>query len=183
MLDNRNTPEKTGAEQASSPAVKRMSSFVQQIQSDNGVTRCRARHALVAAGETATDALIQLLEDKRFEVRWEAAKALGEIADPSSAPQLVKALEDDAISVRWLAAEALVSLGSGGVKPLLKALTDPNHSIWLLQGAHHVFHELFRGTRPEEFEPVMAALEQVEPQLTVPWAAAEALRKMEEHGK
>ena len=49
-------------------------------------TREGARHALVAMGKDAVPSLIEALKNKNSLTRWEAAKALGEIGDPESAP-------------------------------------------------------------------------------------------------
>jgi hypothetical protein len=56
--------------------------------------------------------------------RWEAAKALSEIADPLAATALVNALEDDDADIRWVASEGLTALGRDGLEPLLAALLE-----------------------------------------------------------
>jgi HEAT repeat protein len=113
-------------------------------------------------------------------VRWEAAKALGQISDPRAAEALVRALEDEMFDVRWLAAEGLITLGCGALLPLLHALVERSDSEWLREGAHHVFYDLVKG-RPDIkdiLQPIMATLENVEPSLEVPFAAETALNKL-----
>jgi HEAT repeat protein len=113
-------------------------------------------------------------------VRWEAAKALGQISDPTAAEALVRALEDEMFDVRWLAAEGLITLGRGALLPLLHALVERSDSEWLREGAHHVFHDLVKG-KPDLkdiLQPVLATLDDVEPSLEVPFAAETALNKL-----
>jgi len=54
--------------------------------------------------------LIAALKDEDVNVRWPAARALGEIKDPRAVEPLIAALKDEELHVRWAAAEALVSL-------------------------------------------------------------------------
>jgi HEAT repeat protein len=151
-------------------------SLIGDLASKDGLVRESARASLVAVGRPATGALIKSLADRHRQVRWEAAKALSQIADPRAAPALVRALEDDEFSVRWLAATGLTALRSKGLAPLLRALTKRSDSVSLLQGAHHVLHDVMRRGVPKEVvQPVLAALEDVEPSLEVPLAARAAL--------
>jgi HEAT repeat protein len=117
------------------------------------MVRVRARRSLVAIREPAVRPLVEALASRKQWVRWEVAKALGQIGSPSSA-------------------EALV--------PLLHALVERSDSVWVLEGAHHVFHDLARG-RPDlkdVLQPVLAALEDIEPSLEVPVAAEAVLNKL-----
>ena len=134
-----------------------------------------ARHALVAMGKEAVPALIEALKDKNSLTRWEAAKALSEIADPETAPVLVRALEDEDFDIRWLAAEGLIKMNIRGLKPLLEALEHRGDSPWLREGAHHVFHDLAKGGLRKSLTPVLAALEALEPGGEVPWVARHEL--------
>jgi HEAT repeat protein len=151
-------------------------SLIGDLASKDGLVRESARLSLIAVGRPAVGALIKLLADRNRQVRWEAAKALSQIADPAAAPALVRALEDDEFSVRWLAAKGLIALRSKGLAPLLRALTKRSDSVSLLQGAHHVVHELAkRRALKEVMRPLLTALEDVEPSLGVPPAARAAL--------
>lgn len=151
-----------------------------------------ARHTLVAMGKPAIPSLIKALKNKKASVRWEAAKALEEIADPETAPMLVTALENDDFDVRWLAAEGLIKMNIKGLKPLLEALELRGDSVSLREGAHHVFHDLAKGELRKYLVPVLASLEALEPGEEVPWvahhemavevptAARQALERLEE---
>jgi HEAT repeat protein len=157
-----------------------ISSLVAELSKEDGAARQRARHSLVAIGAPAVASLIEALASRNELLRWEAAKALGDIRDPVAAPALVAALEDEVFDVRWLAAKGLIALRSEGLVPLLQALLGRSDSLWLREGAHHVFHDLVRG-RPylrDVLRPVLAALEDVEPSLEVPIAAEAALEKL-----
>jgi hypothetical protein len=119
-----------------------------------------------------------LLHDPDHEVRWEAAKALGEIADPRSAPALVETLEDAGFDIRWLAAEGLIALGKAGLEPLLEALPKKADSVYLREGAHHVMYDLAHKGFRDQLAPVMAALEGVDPEIEIREPARKALQAL-----
>jgi len=145
---------------------------IANLASRDDVTRVKARQSLVSMGKTAVPSLIEALTSKKYLVRWEAAKTLGEIGDPQAAPALVGALEDEEFDVRWLAAEGLIRLNIDGLKPLLQALKERGDSELLREGAHHVFHDLSKGALKKTLRPVLAALESIEPGAEVPWVAS-----------
>jgi HEAT repeat protein len=150
-------------------------SLVADLASQDELVRTEARQTLVGMREPAVSPLIEALRDPRSQVRWEASKTLGEIANPTAAPALVRALRDDEFGVRWLAAEGLIALGPRGLEPLLRALIGRSDSVWLRQGAHHVLHDLAKGELKETLQPVVAALQGLEPSLEAPRAARTAL--------
>jgi HEAT repeat protein len=141
------------------------------LASHNDAVRMKARHSLVAMGRIAVPPLVEALKNKNNLVRWETAKALGEIGDPETVPALIKALEDEDFDVRWLAAEGLIRMNINALKPLLQALENKGDSILLQEGAHHVFHDLAKGALRRYLVPVLAALERLEPGTEVPWVA------------
>jgi HEAT repeat protein len=168
-----------------------MESLIELLSSHKDKAREGARHTLVAMGKAAVPSLIEALKNKNTLMRWEAAKALGEIGGPETAPVLVKALEDEEFDVRWLAAEGLIKMNMKGLKPLLEALEHRGDSVLLREGAHHVFHDLAKGGLRKFLVPVLAALEALEPgdevpwlarhemEVEVPWAARRALEMLE----
>ena len=79
----------TGSDQA--PA----GSLAVALEAKSGLARENARRHLVEMGLAATPVLETLLQDTRTQVRWEAAMAMKEIADPTSVPSLIDALEDE----------------------------------------------------------------------------------------
>ncbi len=127
------------------PALdEEIAEHMEVLRHKDGSRRRRARQALVEIGRPSVPALIEYLRVPDVQMRWEAAKALSDIADPGSAPALVQALDDDAFEIRWLASEGLVAIGKPGLRPLLHALALHVDSPWLREGAHHVLYELER---------------------------------------
>ena len=104
------------------PGDDRIASLVDALANVDGVERHAAREQLEEIGRPAVPALLTALQSPSEHARWEAAKALGEIADPSAAPALVSTLEDEKAGVRWLAATALINLGRDALAPLLRGL-------------------------------------------------------------
>jgi hypothetical protein len=157
-----------------------LASLIDSLGSRDGLIRQKARRSLVALGPPATGALIRALHESSMDqVRWEAAKALGEIGDVAAIPALIEALEDEDSDVVWLAAEALQHLRQAAWPALLQILVERGaRSASLRQAAHHVFH----GQREEGFEDLIATLlKALEPgALTemVPTAAHAVLEKM-----
>jgi HEAT repeat protein len=143
----------------------------------NDVIKCQtARRSLVDMGSSAVDALVKELSNKKHWVRWEAAKALGQIGDRTAVKALVAALEDNEFDVRWLAAEALISIGKDSLEPLLAALVDHGgESLILRQGAHHVLHDMDRGDLDKVLQPVMNAVEDTALPIEVPLVARKVL--------
>nr|PZN18096.1 MAG: PBS lyase [Chloroflexota bacterium] len=139
-------------------------------------TRAAARRALVEFGSPAREPLVAALRSPSHTVRWEAAKALSELADPASAPALVQALTDERFDVRWLAAMGLIALQQAGLAPLLEALEQASwDKVLLRDGARHILRTQLSGPHGSVLAPVVAALEGTEPAVTVPLAAYRAL--------
>jgi HEAT repeat protein len=165
------------ANAAGAPAT--INRLIAEIRSHDWRTREAARWELVTMKEAAVAPLIRVLEDPDWHARWEAAKALGDIADPKAAPALVEALRDRRFAIRWLAAEGLIALRAAGLRPLLQDLTRNADSLWLVRGAHHILRDLSEGHLSRDVteivRPVLSALEGVEPSLQAPVAARAAL--------
>ncbi len=138
--------------------------------------RHQARQQLVLMGESALPVLLEKLSAKNWHVRWEAAKALGEIGDPAAAEALVKLLQDPDTSVRWAGMGSLIKLGRAGIKPLLLSLTHDFHSARLRQGVHHVLHSLHtKGLLTPLEAEVFHALEGISSEVLAAQAANRAL--------
>jgi len=152
--------------------------LVAKLSGKDGLERERARRSLVDIGSPAVLPLIEALGARSKQVRWEAAKALAAIADPTAADALVKALEDKEFDVRWIAAEGLINLKRGGLVPLLQALIERSDSTWLRERAHHVLHDLAVGDLQELLKPVVASLEDIESALETPLAAKAILDRL-----
>jgi hypothetical protein len=73
----------------------------------------------------ALEPLIKALKDKDWNVRYDAAYALGDIGDKRAVEPLIKALGDEHMDVRYAAVYALAKIGDKrAVEPLIKALKD-----------------------------------------------------------
>jgi len=153
-----------------------ISALVEDFTCDD-VIKCQiARRELVTIGNEAVPHLIKALSNKRHWVRWEAAKALGQIGEKEATEALVKALEDNEFDVRWLAAEALINIGRDSLEPLLATLADHGEeSLILRRGAHHVLHDIDRSGLEAILRPVMSAVEDSAPAIAVLQVAKKAL--------
>lgn len=141
--------------------ITNLESLMDMLASKDGMIRQKARKSLVDMGKSAVSSLIFALENSKLDkVRWEAAKALGEIVDVRSIPVLIKSLEDSDHDVIWLAAKALSKFKKSAWPLLLQALIkDESDSVILRQGVHHVFlHQREEGFN-DLLETLMKALE------------------------
>jgi HEAT repeat protein len=157
-----------------------INSLIAELSSKDGIARVRARKSLVDIGHAAVGALVEALTSKHEWVRWEAAKTLAQIGDPSATQALIRALQDKMFDVRWLAAEGLIHIGEKAIKPLLEAVIQQPDSLWIREGTHHILHELPENNLRELMKPVLHALEDVEPSLEVAVAAEAALNVINE---
>jgi len=152
--------------------------LISKLGNEDGIVRIRARKSLVNIGHAAVRPLVKTLTSKREWHRWEAAKTLAQIGDPSATQALIEALRDKMFDVRWLAAEGLISIGREALLPLLRALMEHPDSLWLREGVHHVLHDVDKEDFNEILQPVLAALEGFEPSVEVPYAAEKALKAL-----
>jgi len=168
-------PDEADLDETIEATPEMISSLMSRLRDKDGQVREKARLSLVYIGEPAVAPLIDALSDRRKNLRWEAARALSDIASSTAVPALVTALQDKDFDVRWLAAQGLIAIGCEAVVPLLEALLEYSDSVWLRQGAHHVLHDLEDDELEKILEPVMAALESLDPEVEVPLAAKVAL--------
>jgi ABC-type multidrug transport system fused ATPase/permease subunit len=136
----------------------------------------------------AVRALIQALRDEKEEVRWAAAKALGEIGDA-----LTQALRNEKEEVREAAARALGEIGDPqATLALTQALRDEKEEVrraaaLALGEIGDALTQALRNEREEVREAAAKALGEIGDALTqalrnekeeVRWAAAEALMRL-----
>jgi hypothetical protein len=175
--------EQTEFESGTLPGNGTIASIIDVFTSADGVKRHAAREKLEEIGRPAVPALVRTLQSPSEHARWEAAKALGRVADASAGPALVRTLEDEKAAVRWLAATALINLGRDALVPLLRGLEGHSDSIWFRDGAHHVLHSLIRDGVADEAIPVLEALENLEPAVEAPIAAYHVLEDLRGKGE
>jgi HEAT repeat protein len=161
---------------ANAAAIKHL---IDDLASDDGVVRVKARCALISLGAAAIEPLAAALASSNQWVRWEAAKSLYEIGNPAATDALLGSLEDRMFDVRWLSAQGLIAIGNKAAIPILRALVDKPDSFWLREGAYHVLHDLAKGKLGDVLIPVLKALEDVDASVEVPLAAKTALIALE----
>lgn len=157
-------------------------SLINDLHNDDGLERQRARLGLIDIGHEAVAALIDVVQQEEGQARWEAIEALSRLIAPNAVPALIDALMDDDTGIRWAASNALITQDRAALKPLFAALVKPNRfgSAQFRQGAHHILHVLRDRHRLLSKEiKVLQALEGIEPEAEVPWAAEAALENLE----
>ena len=85
---------------------------------------------------------------------------------------------DDEPEIRWLAAEALAAIGWPAVEPVLRVLMRNGDRTLFRLGAHLVLRTVEGRYGSGVLQPVIDALEGVEPSITAPVAAQEALVRL-----
>jgi HEAT repeat protein len=170
-----NNAPKVNALSDSKAAKATIKSLIDELASEDGVVRVKARQQLVAYKKRSVAPLIRTLSNKNDWVRWEAAKALSQIGNQKAIRALLEALTDEKFEVRWLAAEGLIRIGRKAIVPLLETLVNHSDSYSLREGIHHVLHDMNTGKITEVLQPVLVSLEGPEPSLEVPMAAKAAL--------
>jgi HEAT repeat protein len=163
--------------------ASKIDTLIKQLSDKDGQVREKARLTLVDIGKEATLPLTALLTAKEQQTRWEAAKALGAIADPAAIPALINILEDDIFDVRWLASEALVAIGPDCIKPLLERLSAGSDKLFLREEARHVLKYVLRDNPKANeliaiLKPVVDALNGSAASVEVPGVARTALEKL-----
>jgi hypothetical protein len=153
--------------------------LVSQLSSKDMLQRMNAREALVEMGTPAASAVAALANAKDDHVRWECAKTLSQIADPSSVDTLVVLLEDSEEGTRWDAALGLIAIGQPAVTPLLKAIIHRSTDFTIIPGARHVMHELSETQWGKFLRPVYEDLNSVVAREAAPDAAYKALQEWE----
>ena len=162
--------------------VHEINSLIDGLRSADATSRSHARRQLVAMGRSAVPALVKLMEDPLQHVRWEAAKALEGIADPSAVPALINALGDSDTDVAWVAGEALGAIGEESVPALLQRLASKPQpgeqpSDRLYRGAHQFLDGLARRGGDHRFDGLLKALRAEEAEIHVPLASATILEE------
>jgi len=152
----------------------RMDNLIGELTCDDFLRCQKARRELVDIGAEAVPALIKGLDHRREWVRWESAKALAQIGDPSSINALVHAMRDKDFDVRWLAAEGLIKIGTASFIPLLEELIKHPDSSSLQIGVHHVIHDVNSAQYGKILKPLMQSIENLE-SLQIPIQAKKAL--------
>jgi len=156
----------------------KISPLIHDLKSKDGMVREKAREKLVSIGAPAGSHLAELINQPAAALRWEAVKALGQIADPDATSLFITALCDKDEEVRWLAAEGLIAVGTHAIGPLLQELVKNSKSALLRKGAHHYFGAIRKLTESSRFNDLMSSLDGDDPELSTPVAAEKLLKFM-----
>jgi len=152
-----------------------LSDLVSNLTDEDGLVRQEARLALQAIGKPSVPHLCWMMNNKNKHARWEAAKALAELADPQAVPWLIKALDDRDFDIRWLAAIALIRIQIPALIPLLGALLLTKKQDWLWEGARHVVRGMAKGEMAEMLGPMVSAFDSIDFRMKVPIEARKLL--------
>ena len=111
--------------------------LIQSLKSEDAIVRSTAAYVLGRIGEPdAIPALVQALNDKRWEVRQNVVSALGEIDQSSQVVvlTLIQALSDEHINVRIWAASTLGQIGAPAEAAIPGLAHVLNHQQVTLRG-------------------------------------------------
>ena len=120
----------------------KINELIEILGHEDGQKRKNAREKLVAIGEDTLHHIKDLLNHPKHIYRWEAMKVIKDIGATESIPVFLEALDDDKSDIRWIAAEGLIKTGKYSIQPLLRHVAENYDSVFVLNGAHHVFYEL-----------------------------------------
>ncbi len=126
-------------EKLNTSEVLEIKELVDKLCTDDGVKRKETREKLISKGAVVMAYVKDLYYHPKHHCRWEAMKVMEEIADPAAIPLFLEALEDEESDIRWIAAEGLIHTGKLTIQPLLNLLLNKSNSVFVLNGAHHIF--------------------------------------------
>lgn len=98
--------------------------LVRLVGHENREVQTTLMTVLERFGAAAVQPLIEVMTDKRWQVREQAADILGQIGDEQALPVLIEALKDEAWQVRFAAVTALGHIGGAEARAALQALPD-----------------------------------------------------------
>jgi len=116
--------------------------LVKALCTEQGLKRQETREALIKKGAKSIPQVKNLLDSQKHICRWEAIKVIAGIGSPETIPILLDSLFDESGDIRWIASEGLIRAGKFSILPLLELILDKHDSVFVLNGAHHVFSEL-----------------------------------------
>ncbi|HRX34476.1 MAG: HEAT repeat domain-containing protein [Methanoregulaceae archaeon] len=104
--------------------------YISRLRDPDKKVRGQAAAALAAIGDQAIPALVPLLRDDDWVVRYRAVEAIGLMKDDRRAGLLIEALSDAKDHVRYMAAKGLSRLHTGAaLEPLAGTLSDSNEYV------------------------------------------------------
>ena len=153
--------------------------LIEALTDTDPEVRKDARVSLIIYGKLAVCPLIAAMGWPNNELRLIIVELLSKIHNPTAVPALVEVLDDNNCELRRAAAENLIGFRQHAVKPLLTALAEDAHSVWMREGAHKVLLALLElGYLNEPGQMVLDALRSDFPETAVSPAARIALEMM-----
>ena len=102
------------------PLIRALADFDKSV-------REQAMLALSSLGKAAIEPLSEAMKEPKWETRYRAAEALGNIADEKAIQPLIQGLKDNREHVRYMAAKGLREFGySDTIDPMIILLKDEN---------------------------------------------------------
>jgi len=158
---------------------KDVPSLVNKLSNPDAFIRTDARDALSCIGPPALPELLNAMANANTQLRWQIIKIFDCIQDPSTIPILMNHLKNESAEIRWAASNALINFRREVIPPLLDGLTHDFGSLWFRQSAHHILRVLSNnGLLTPAERQVYQALDDIEPSVSVPWAAVKALQAL-----
>ncbi|MBM3242164.1 HEAT repeat domain-containing protein [Candidatus Poribacteria bacterium] len=118
-----------GSQDEAEEQQKELRYYIEQLRAQDMFLSTEAAFKLADIGEPAVPLLIEALSDENWQVRLNAAVALGQIGDSAAVPALIAALNDEAWEVRANATVALGKMGQTVVPALIAALKDQDAPV------------------------------------------------------
>lgn len=126
---------------------------------------CRALYNL---GPLAKSAWIEALDHPDKQIRWEAARGLGQIGDARAVDILAGGLLDERYSVCWATSNALAHLGTQAVPAVLAILSQNRLNEPSRNAVCHALHGILSDSTQEYIEPLLDALRGPAPDIEAP---------------
>lgn len=95
------------------PDTAAISELIHTLKDQDQLLARLSADALIAVGEEAVPALIEIVQSDHQSARAEAIRALGEIGDTRAIPVLLNALDEDSALIVYRAEEGLDKMGIG----------------------------------------------------------------------
>ncbi len=105
-----------------------LESALADLHSPEKEVRARASATLITIGTAAIPALLGLLHDKDWVIRYRAVEALGGIGDTAAVEPLMQCTTDEKDHVRYMAAKSLARMEDPRIVPVLIRMLSDDHS-------------------------------------------------------
>ncbi len=129
------------------------------LSQGHGELHRAASRAIRDLGGTVAGALVESLNHPDSHVRWHAARALGQIGNPTGIETLVDGLHDEHPAVRWATASVLANLDAQAIPYILRDLIRRPLSEPYRQAVYHALHAMPAHHTRIYLQPLLEALQ------------------------